>query len=340
MPTSAHYSALSSWILLIAKAIDSYGKNSRQLFAAAGLDHYRLRDPLARFPYPSVVRLWELATEACGDPAFGLRVASFWHPTTLYALGYSWFASSNLDEAFTCAARYTRIVNTAASGIIHIEQTPASYQVILDASHVKLPQEPSPASADAALAMLAHMCRAAYGEHFEPLRVSLPHPDYGCAKIYRDEFHCPVVFDADECSIWLDPDTAAEPLATANPDLVRINDGIVIDYLARLDRADIVMRVRARLIEHLPSGSGDEATIAADLNLSLRSLQRKLKAEGVSFSQLLEDTRRELGRDYVRDSQHSINEIAYLLGFTEPGNFSRAFRRWYGKTPSEYRGEA
>ncbi len=87
MPTSAHYSALSSWVLLIAKAIDSYGQNSRQLFAEADLDHHRLRDPLARFPYASVARLWHLATDACGDPAFGLRVASFWHPTTLYAEG-------------------------------------------------------------------------------------------------------------------------------------------------------------------------------------------------------------------------------------------------------------
>ena len=76
MPTSAHYSALSSWVLLIAKAIDSYGQNSRRLFAEAGLDHHKLRDSLARFPYPSVVRLWNLATEACDDPAFGLTVAS------------------------------------------------------------------------------------------------------------------------------------------------------------------------------------------------------------------------------------------------------------------------
>jgi AraC-like DNA-binding protein len=340
MPTSAHYSALSSWVLMIAKAIDSYGQNSRQLFAEAGLDHYRLRDPLARFPYPSVVRLWQLATAACGDPAFGLRVASFWHPTTLYALGYAWLASTNLDEAFACAARYTRMVNTAASGVIQVEKTSASYRVLLDASHIKLQQEPAEEAADAAVAMLVRMCRAAYGEHFDPLRVSLRHADYDCAQLYHEEFRCPVEFAAAGNAIWLEPDTVFEPLATANPELVRINDAIVTDYLARLDRADIVMRVRARLIEHLPSGGAEEARIADELNLSLRSLQRKLKEQGVSFSQLLEETRRELGRNYVRDSQHSINEIAYLLGFTEPGNFSRAFRRWYGKTPSEYRGSA
>ena len=337
MPTSAHYSALSSWVLLIAKAIDSYGQNSRKLFAEAGLDHYKLRDPMARFPYPSVARLWHLATEACEDPSFGLTVASNWHPTTFYALGYAWLASSNLEEAFTCASRYTRIVNTAASGIIRVEKTPASFRVLFDASHVKLGEPPTDAAADATVAVFVRMCRAAYGEHFDPMRVTLQHPDPGCAQRYREEFRCPVGFSQQEYAIWVDPDSAVEPLATANPELVRINDQIVTDYLARLDRGDIVMQVRSKLIEHLPSGGGDESEIAAQLALSLRSLQRKLKQHGETFSGLLEATRRELGRDYVRDSQHSFNEIASLLGFTEPANFSRAFRRWYGKSPSEYR---
>jgi AraC-like DNA-binding protein len=337
MTSSAHYSALSSWVLLIARAIDSYGLKSRQLFAEAGLDHYRLRDPLARFPYPAVVRLWQLAVDACGDPAFGLKVASFWHPTTLYALGYAWLASRNLDEAFNCAARYTRLVNTAASGIIQIESSPASYRVVLDGSHLKLNERPIEAATDAATGMLVRMCREAYGEHFDPLRVTLQHADPGGAERFVEFFRCPVAFSQTENAIWVDPDTAAESLATANPELVRVNDQIVTDYLARLDRDDIVMRVRSKLIEHLPSGGGDESMIASELNLSLRSLQRKLKERGVTFSGLLEATRRELGRDYVRDSQYSFNEISYLLGFTEPANFSRAFRRWYDKTPSEYR---
>ena len=339
MPTSAHYSALSSWVLLIAKAIDSCGQNSRRLFAEAGLDHYKLRDPLARFPYPAVVRLWHLAADACRDPGFGLTVAGYWHPTTFYALGYAWLASSNLNEAFECAARYTRIVNTAASGVILIEKSPASFRVVFDASHVRLGEQPTDAAADATLAVFVRMCRAAYGEHFNPLRVTFQHADPGCAERFQEMFRCPVAFAEDENAIWLEPDIIAEPLATANPELVRINDQIVTDYLARLDRDDIVMRVRSKLIEHLPSGGGDEAVIAAELNLSLRSLQRKLKEKGVTFSALLEATRRDLGRDYVRDSQHSFNEIAYLLGFTEPANFSRAFRRWYGKSPSEYRSQ-
>jgi AraC-like DNA-binding protein len=128
-----------------------------------------------------------------------------------------------------------------------------------------------------------------------------------------------------------------EPLATANPELVRINDRIVTDYLAQLDRSDLGMRVRSELIEHLPGGHVSEAEIANSLNVSLRSLQRKLREQGMTFKELVETTRRDLGLQYVRDPQHSFNEVAFLLGFTEPANFSRAFKRWYGKTPSQFR---
>jgi AraC-like DNA-binding protein len=135
----------------------------------------------------------------------------------------------------------------------------------------------------------------------------------------------------------IDPAVVSESLATANPELVRVNDQVVTDYLARLDREDVIMRVRSELIERLPSGQVDEADIASSVNLSRRSLQRKLRERGVSFSELLDSSRRELGLQYVRDPQYSLNEVAYLLGFAEPGNFSRAFKRWYGKSPSQYR---
>jgi len=335
MDSNAHFSALSSWILCIAKAIDSYGLDSRELFARAGLDHFRLHDPVARFSSPAVSRLWALAAQATGDPCFGLTVAKFWHPTTLHALGYAWLASNNLEEAFARAVRYSRIVNTAASGILHVDKSATSYGVVMDGAGLKL--APSQVSLDAALAMLLVLCRAAYGPAFCPLRVTVQRPQPDCAERFRELFGAPVEFAQAANAMWLDPATVSEPLITANPELVRINDQIVTDYLAHLDRSDVTMQVRSRLIERLPSGHVSESEIASSINLSRRSLQRKLKEQGVSFAQLLEDSRRELALNYVRDSQHSFNEIAYLLGFAEPGNFSRAFKRWYGQSPSHYR---
>jgi AraC-like DNA-binding protein len=87
-------------------------------------------------------------------------------------------------------------------------------------------------------------------------------------------------------------------------------------------------RVRARLARTLPQGEVGQEAIARSLNLSLRSMQRKLRQEGTSFRELLEETRRSLAAQYGRDSTLSASEIAYLLGFAEASSFSRAMRRW------------
>lgn len=190
---------------------------------------------------------------------------------------------------------------------------------------------------DAGMATIVNMCRAAYGHRFRPLSVSMTHTDPGCGEQFSELFKAPVSFDQEKYALRIEPAMVHEDLTTANPELVRVNDNIVTEYLAGLDRDDIVMRVRSELIARLPSGYVDESDIASSINLSRRSLQRKLRQQGVSFTELLDSSRRELGLQYVRDPQYSLNEIAYLLGFAEPGNFTRAFKRWYGKPPSQYR---
>lgn len=340
MPHNANSTALSSWILLLARAIDSHGYDSAELFAKVGLDHSLLRDPGARFSYAAVTRLWTLALETTGDACIGLTVASLWHPTTLHALGYSWFASNSLDEAYERMKRYSQFMNTAAYGALRLSKSEESYSLTLDPSRFIPP--PAAVSIDAGLAMIVHMSRAAYGDNFHPIRVSIQRDkpdDPADVKRFSDLFEAPVSFSQPENTLWLDSVMVYEPLVTANPELARVNDSIVAEYLAQLDRNDVTMRVRSELIERLPTGQVSEEGIASSINVSQRSLQRRLKEQGMSFTQLLENTRKELGLQYVRDPQHSFNEIAYLLGFAEPGNFSRAFKRWHGKSPSQYRQE-
>ena len=320
---------------MLAKAIDSYGLDSSELFARAGLDHARLRDPLARFSSQAVVQLWRIAVVQTGDPCFGLTVAKFWHPTTLHALGYSWLASDNLAEAFECAARYSRLVNTASHGLIKVDETGDLYKVIVDRGRARMPVVD--AGMDAGMAVLMIMCHAAYGSDFRMRRVTFMHPEPPCAARFDELFGVPVEVEQPEVALWMDHEIVTQSLATANPELVRINDRIVTDYLAQLDRSDLGMRVRSKLIEHLPAGRISEAEIASSINVSQRSLQRKLREQGMTYTQLVEETRRDLSLQYVRDPNYSFNEVAFLLGFTEPANFSRAFKRWYGRSPSEFR---
>lgn len=335
MPSKTHFTTLSSWVLLIAKAIDFYGHDSRELFEQVGMEHTRLRDPQARFPATSVERLWILAEETIQDPGFGLTVASFWHPTTLHALGYAWLASNNLAEAFDCAVRYARIVDTESKEVLQIESSENYYRIIIDMDWFDPP--PTESAVDAILAMLLVMCQAAYGSCFRFQRVMFQHEAPVLPKRFEELFQAPVDFSEAKNALWIDPEVVREPLATANPELARVNLRIVTDYLAHLDHRDLGMRVRSKLIEHLPGGHFSEMEIASILHLSQRSLQRKLREQGISFTQLVDSTRSELAVQYVRDPQHSFNEVAFLLGFSEPANFSRAFKRWHGMSPSQFR---
>ena len=95
-------------------------------------------------------------------------------------------------------------------------------------------------------------------------------------------------------------------------------------------------QIRAIIIEWLPSGTPTQEKIASDVHLSPRSLQRKLSELGTSYKVLLDDIRKDLAQHYLRESDRSIGEVTYLLGFSEPSNFARSFKRWTGVTPQEY----
>jgi AraC-like DNA-binding protein len=181
------------------------------------------------------------------------------------------------------------------------------------------------------------MCRITAGDLINPSQVTLKRPKPDCTEKVAAFFRCPVKYDASNYSLCFSKQLVDAPLSNANPELARINDQAVIDYLARFDRDSVTMQVRSRIIERLHDGTPNQETIAESLHFSLRSLQRKLNREETNFKTLLETTRQELALHYIRETHRTLGEITYLLGFSEPSNFTRAFKRWTGRTPAEYR---
>jgi len=319
-------STLSSWALMIHRTLSERAIDASALFRRAGLDPDRLHDPNARYPMVGMQRLWALATAAAGDECFGLEVAQAWHPTTFHALGYSALASETLREALLRMVRYGRVVTTGAR--LELQQNGDEVAVKLFGS---LPDDRIvPASIDAGVASIVILCREGRGGQIDPVRVTLTRSEPGCAGRLQDFFGCPIEFGATEnCLVFRATDLDAQ-LSTANAVLLRVNEQVLTDYLARLERSEVTVRVQAKLIQLLPSGEVDEASIARALNLSLRSMHG---AQGATFRKLLDDTRRQLAEQYLKDSTLSVSEIAYLLGFAEVSSFSRAFKRWTGHAP-------
>ncbi len=330
------FSTITSWARLIWEGLQTYDIDADAVFREVGLDPEALTDPGARYPVPAMGRLWRLASERTGDPCFGLVAAEQWHPTTWHGLGYAWLASATIEEAFRRIVRYSALLSTAADFRLEYEGNDCRLCI----SSVQAAQvQPLGVVLDAVVANVIHMCRLIYGPDFKPRRIELAYTAAGCRRRRREFFHSPVTYGAEITAISVDLAIARKPLSSANAELAHANEKVIADYLADLDNVTLASRVKVRLIDDLPSGDVTEKALAESLFMSLRSLQRKLHAEGTTYKKILEITRRELAENFIKDQTLTLNEITYLLGFSEISSFSRFFKRWTGKSPSEYRRE-
>jgi len=327
------FTFLASLTIPIWKALEEYGIDSEDLFRKAGINIEKLHDPNARLPVQASVRLMELALAATKDPCFGLSIARNWHPTTMHALGYSWLASDSLQDAFERLIRYYRIISNSEK--VKLEELEDGYRIVLESIDPRLLAVDS--EVDSFFAVLLFLCRELYGNVLNPLKLTLCHAAPPEVDRFKNLFRAPIEFSAQENAIHFKKSEVCRSLLTKNAELALVNDQIVIRYLAKFDLSQTTSRVEAKILEQLSSGQVTQESVAKALNLSVRNMQRRLNREGTSFKKLLTETRQYLARQYMENSQLSINEITFLLGFSEPSNFSRAFRRWHGRPPSEYR---
>jgi AraC-like DNA-binding protein len=331
MPAVEH-STIGPIGTVIAQTIAGGGRDPAAMFAQVGLDLDSLRDPNVRIPSAKLQDLLELAQERCDDPIFGLHLVEYVHPTTFYSLGIAMYACETLGDYLDCFVKYYRLITTndflSASledGVYSIRATPQPEMRMI------------PIRVDGFAALTVRTARIAMQREFHPRSVALARPrPAGLEAEYESFFGCPVDFDAEMTTISFNEPDLAEKLPSANPDLQRLYEKLTVDYLEKIDRADFPGRVHKELIKLLPTGVSGKEQVAQALNMSTRTLYNKLEGAGTTFREVLDDTRRSLAEDYIRQNL-PIYEIAYLIGFSDTANFSRAFKKWTGKSPMEFR---
>jgi AraC-like DNA-binding protein len=149
-----------------------------------------------------------------------------------------------------------------------------------------------------------------------------------------------VSFEHDKtCIIWSRSDIQ-EQLVTGDPSLAGILDEHAANYIDSYLDSSVSREAAQKIITRLPDGPPSQKQIADDMCMSSRTLQRKLKSEAIGFSDLLNYSRMQLAKKYLRQPGQSVAQTAYLLGFSEPSTFSRAFKRWTGETPASYRDQS
>lgn len=320
---------------LITRALEVAGVDPDLVFSAARVTSVHSNDPMQRISDDDINALFAAAVAATGDEYFGLKVASLVMPGILHALGYALLASDTLEEFCYRLTRYYTLVAKNVETKVSDDGTELKLTAL--STNPNLCFE----SHDVWAGLVLRLMRSAYQKQLNPVRVALFRPlPAGGEQPFVDFFKCPVSFGQDITCLYFNLETMREPLLGASPELAQQNDQVVIGYLEKLDKDDIVNRVRGHIVNGLSAGAFSRSQIAASVNMSASTLQVKLARRNLSFQQLLDETRHELALGYIAQSRLSVTEIAFMLGFSDLSNFIRAFKRWTGRSPTEYRSDS
>lgn len=320
---------------LIVQVAAARGVQAQPLMAEAGFDPAWLADAEARMPLAVEERLWNLAADRAGDPLFGLHAAAAIRPGAFDVLDYAVRTAPDLRTALQRLARYNRLVHDLASFAL----VPAGEAVRIEHRFEGHGAQPCRQAVEFTLASLVVVASQIGGQPVQALAVEFAHADPGGVDAFRQVFGVAPRFGAPASCLVLQGQVLDRPVPAADPALSRIVTAHAEQWLASHAPAHeaIAVQVRRQLAQGMASGPMTLRQIAQRLHLSERSLQRRLDAEGTRFADLVDEVRRELALRYIADERLALGEVAYLLGFSEPSPFHRAFKRWTGTTPAAAR---
>lgn len=341
MKPDTYASALRSWLIAARNAVAQRGVDADALLQQVGLDLSSATDPMARYPAHLGLAFWQKAVHLIDEELLGVDVALQFMPLNFNALGYALMASENLAQMYLRLSRYAHIVTDAAdirftteagAGRLSITGDSALLGTVDDATRWTI--------FDYAVLTVVRGSRMLYGRDFMPLEIRLqrrkPKDHARLEKLLR----CVPVYGCEDNTLVVDLATLHKPLSYANTEVVKASENALERYESNLGERGLIDQLAAVLTELLPSGEPRQEDVAARLDMTLRTLQRRLAELQTCYRDVLNDTRHQLALNHLRSEHCSVGEIAFLLGFSEVSAFTRAFKRWTGTSPREWRNQA
>ncbi len=179
--------------------------------------------------------------------------------------------------------------------------------------------------------------RRGTGRSVNPSRVELRRPE-ASRRLYEDYFGCPVRFGARRNKLFFRAEDVSQPFVTHNPELLElVAPQLEAELKQQLANSPLKEQAKGILKRLLAGQKPRLEDVAVELRVSNRTLQRRLLGEGITFHDLVEKARREMGQHYLSQPSLELNETAYLLGYEDPNSFIRAFHKWEGTSPGEWR---
>ncbi|MFN0247386.1 MAG: AraC family transcriptional regulator ligand-binding domain-containing protein [Kofleriaceae bacterium] len=307
-----------------------------EIAGSVGIATDSLADPDLEIEFSTLLALWGEAARRANDPLFGLHVAEDVHRAGAMGvfglLDFVMSTSANLEELLERFGRYQGLLGERSVTYTADETTgtirtiwPGDPEVLRH--HVEF---------NTSIGVMR--VRGLAGFDLAPRVFRFRHAAADL-EAYRRHFPARIELGADADDVVFDRAHLARPLYTSNPELCAVLDRRAQDLATKVALGgELSERITRHLAHALPGGDVDLASVAKALHISERTLQRRLGDENTSFAQVLDATRLALAKNHLAHGQTSIAEIAFLLGYSEPAAFHRAYQRWTGTTPRAARG--
>jgi AraC-like DNA-binding protein len=319
-------------VQVLVGGLRGLGFDVPSLLAAAHLTDSDLANPDSRVACDTYGTVLALAMQERPTPNIGLKLAQVTPVGAYPLLDYLILTSETVATGLRQLSQYVRLTESPVSVGLHESET----AVIVELTCVP----PNPTSIEYFASLMVLHLRRETGGKFRASCVTFRHtPDE--ALEFERVLECRVRTNAATDSVTIDADVLGLPLNRRDSVLRRILESRANEILVKLPkRSGLAADVQRVLSERVTGGAGSDLrvdSVARDLATSGRTLQRRLSAEGVSYQELLDEARKEAAGRYLGESVFAIGEVAYLVGYSEPAPFYRAFKRWYGVTPEAYR---
>jgi AraC-like DNA-binding protein len=321
-----------AWLRGLHTAWRQHGLDADRLFAQADIQvaHSHELDPLVLSDRLSM--LWELAVHVTGDPLIGLRTAPKQPAGSLGPIAHLVLACPTMLEALQRLCNYVDLIMPTTTA--RVERRPEVVRVILHLSAGRRPVPPQ--RYDYVAGLTLHLMEWMVGTAICPVLTCLSFDPPADSRSYESLYRSPVRFGQTQCTMDFRAADLQVRLPTANAMVAEWCNRLASD-MVETRKGRVSMRVKKLLLEMLSKGDPRRDVVAEQLRLSERTLQRRLSEEGTNFQELVDQTRRELAHQYLSIGRLTPKEMSFELGFSDPSNFYRACKRWFGRSPREFR---
>lgn len=320
-------------IRLAHQAMLKMGLDVDTVFSRLGITAELLSDRHVRTPHAAQVLFWRVLEEVSGDRDIGLHLGENMPVYKGQVLQYLFLSSPTFGDGLERALNYQRLLSDASQATAGLDGDQAYVHV--DSSS---DETGSLRHLNECLTLgLIHFFRYVTDGEFHPAEICFSHETPAGTEEHARLFACPVRFGQQDNRIVFSRQLLDLPSSHAEPELLQLHEKAASEQIARLERQDIVSQVYRIFGEILETAQVSLEEVADRLDIKARTLRSRLAEAGTNFNQLLADYRCNLAKRLLAGTDESIDEIVYLTGFSEPSTFYRAFKRWTGQTPVEYR---